>query len=295
MTRTLRKLLLVLLAAVLVAPGPRTTAAAVTRAVVLVGAGDIASCSSDGDESTAALLDGIQGRVFTTGDNAYPSGTGWQFRHCYDPTWGRSFDRTRPAVGNHEYETSGASGYFDYFGWRAGEDGKGWYAYNRGAWRVYVLNSSCHHVGGCFVGSRQERWLRADLAAHPRECVLAYWHHPRFSSGFHGNQRAVRGFWRTLYAAGAELVINGHDHDYERFAPQDYSGTLDLATGIREIVVGTGGRSLRPLGELQPNSEAANADTFGVLKLTLGDGWYRWRFIAAGTSTFTDSGTTDCH
>jgi hypothetical protein len=292
-----RALLTALLSAsaVLGTPGAPVTTAAATGSVVLVGAGDIASCSSTADRRTAGLLDEIGGTVFTTGDNAYPSGSGWQFRHCYGPTWGRHYDRTRPAVGNHEYATTGASGYFHYFGWRAGQPGRGWYTYNRGAWRIYVLNSNCSRVGGCWVGSKQERWLRAELAAHPRECVLAYWHHPRFSSGFHGNEPAVRGFWRTLHAAGADVVVNGHDHDYERFAPQDYRGELDVAHGIREFVVGSGGRELRPLKALRPNSEVANADSFGVLKLTLGDGWYRWRFVAAGTSPFTDSGTADCH
>jgi hypothetical protein len=280
--------------AVTLLPMPRASAAAV-GSVVLVGAGDIASCSSTADQRTARLLDEIDGTVFTAGDNAYPSGSTWQFRHCYDPSWGRHFARTRPSIGNHEYETPGASGYFNYFGWRAGKAGRGWYAYNRGAWRIYVLNSNCGQVGGCWVGSRQERWLRADLAAHPRECVLAYWHHPRFSSGFHGNQKQVRGFWKTLQAAGADVVVNGHDHDYERFAPQDSSGDLDLAHGVRQFVVGTGGRELRPLGAPRSNSESANDDAFGVLKLVLGDGWYRWRFIAVGDATFSDSGTADCH
>jgi hypothetical protein len=269
-------------------------AAASVPAVTLVGAGDIASCRSAGDGQTAALLDGLQGTVFTTGDNAYASGTRWQYNNCYGPTWGRHKSRTRPTPGNHEYMTENAAGYFGYFGDAASKPGRGWYAYNRGAWRMYALNSNCDAIGGCWVGSAQERWLRADLAAHPHECVMAYWHHPRFSSGKHGNHTVVRGLWKTLYAAGADIVVNGHDHDYERFAPQDWSGTAD-PVGIREFVVGTGGRSHYPRATVQPNSEAWDETSYGVLKLVLGDGWYRWRFIAAGTSTFSDSGSTDCH
>jgi hypothetical protein len=294
MTPKLRLLLAgVLGASLLIGPSGERVAGATTA--VLVGAGDIASCDSKADQRTAGLLDDIGGTVFTTGDNAYPSGTGWQFRHCYAASWGRHFDRTRPAVGNHEYETPGANGYFDYFAWRAGERGKGWYAYNRAGWRIYVLNSNCSKVGGCFVGSRQERWLRADLTAHPHECVLAYWHHPRFSSGFHGNQKQVRGFWVALYDAGADVIVNGHDHDYERFAPQDFSANPDPGGGIREFVVGTGGRQLRALGAPHSNSEVANAGTFGVLKLTLGAGSYAWQFVGIPGSGFTDSGSGTCH
>jgi hypothetical protein len=294
MGRTTRLLLAGVLGAGLLI-GPPGEGAAGASIAVLVGAGDIATCSSWADQRTARLLDDIGGTVFTAGDNAYPRGTLWQFRHCYAPSWGRHFDRTRPAVGNHEYATADADGYFDYFRWRAGERGKGWYAYNRGTWRIYVLNSNCSEVGGCYVGSRQERWLRADLAAHPRQCVLAIWHHPRYSSGFHGNQNQVRGFWVTLYDAGADVVVNGHDHDYERFAPQDYSANADPERGIREFVVGTGGAERRPMETLRGNSEVANASTFGVLKLTLRAGSYAWRFVGVPGSTFTDSGSDACH
>jgi hypothetical protein len=293
MGRSLRLLLAGVLGASLLI-GPPGGAAGATTAV-LVGAGDIASCSTAADQRTAGLLDGIGGTVFTAGDNAYPRGTLWQFRHCYAASWGRHFDRTRPAAGNHDYGTPGAAGYFDYFRWRAGHRGKGWYAYNRGTWRIYVLNSNCAEVGGCYVGSRQERWLRADLAAHPHRCVLAYWHHPRFSSGFHGNQKQVRGFWVTLYGAGADIVVNGHDHDYERFAPQDYSANADPANGIREFVVGSGGAERRAMEAPHANSEVSNAKTYGVLKLTLRDGSYAWRFVGVPGSTFTDSGSDTCH
>jgi hypothetical protein len=290
------RLLRVALGTVLVTSGlvhpPR---AAAVGSVVLVGAADIASCGSTSDQKTASLLDGIRGTVFTAGDNAYPNGTAREFRACYAPTWGRHRGRTRPAPGNHDYHVRGAAGYFGYFGVRAGPPGRGWYAYSRGAWRIYSLNSNCDEIGGCGIGSRQQRWLAADLAAHPRKCVLAYWHHPRFSSGMHGNQTEVQGLWQTLFRAGAEIVVNGHDHDYERFAPQDAMGRRDVARGIREFVVGTGGAGLRGFSNVKPNSEVRQARSAGVLKLVLGAGFYRWHFISAATSKSTDSGRGTCH
>jgi acid phosphatase type 7 len=262
---------------------------------VLVGAGDIASCSSTRDEATAKLLDGISGTVFTAGDNAYESGTASEFKNCYGPTWGRHKARTKPSVGNHEYNTPGASGYFGYFGAAAGNPKKGYYSYNRGAWHVVALNSMCENVGGCDATSPMVRWLKQDLAANPKACTIAYFHHPLFSSGEHGNQTKMRPTWNALYAAGADVVINGHDHDYERFAPQSPSRAADSARGIREFVVGTGGKELRPFGTIRPHSQSRNADTFGVLKLTLHPDSYRWKFVPVAGQTFTDSGTTSCH
>ena len=262
--------------------------------VVMVGAGDIASCSSSGDEATAKLLDGISGTVFTTGDNAYSSGTAAQFRDCYGPSWGRHKARTRPSVGNHEYMTSGASGYFGYFGAAAGDPSKGYYSYDLGDWHLIVLNSNCNKVA-CLEGSPQERWLRADLAAHPNSCTLAYWHAPLFSSGKHGNNTQVRPFWKALYGANADVIVNGHDHDYERFAPQRPDGTRDGERGVREFVVGTGGGALRPFDTVKPNSQARDASTYGALKLTLNAGSYSWKFVPVAGKTFTDSGTTACH
>jgi acid phosphatase type 7 len=288
-------MLVVVAALAISAPMPPSPVAAATVATVyLVGAGDIAACDSSGDERTAALLDRIEGTVYTTGDNVYETGTAAEWSNCYAPSWGRHKGRTRPTAGNHEYQSGSAAGYFNYFGGRAGHPGKGWYAYNRGAWRIYALNSNCSHVGGCWVGSPQERWLRADLAANPRECVLAYWHHPRFSSGEHGNSTSVRGLWRTLYAAGADVILNGHDHDYERFALQDWNGQAD-PQGIRQFVVGTGGRSLDPFVSVKANSQKRSSSAFGVLSMALGDGWYRWRFVPVDAGTFSDSGTTNCH
>lgn len=255
---------------------------------VLVGAGDISKCTSTGDSKTAALLAAIPGTVFTTGDNVYPTGTLSQFQSCYDPTWGAFKSRTRPSPGNHDYETTGASGYYTYFGSLAGAADKGYYAYDLGAWRIYALNSNCWAVGGCGVNSAQTKWLKSDLAANPRRCVLAYWHHPLFSSGEHGNYSRSRAFWDVLYAAHADVVINGHDHDYERFGRQTPSGAAS-ANGIREFVVGTGGAELRPFRSIKPRSLVRNASTFGVLKLTLHATSYDWKFVPQAGKTFTDS------
>ena len=261
---------------------------------VLVGAGDIAGCDTTGDEQTAKLLDNIPGTVFTLGDNAYNSGTAAQFANCYDPTWGRHKARTKPSVGNHEYLTSGASGYFNYFGSAAGDPKKGYYSYDRGTWHVIVLNSNCSQVS-CAAGSPQEKWLRADLATHPNKCTLAYWHAPLYSSGQHGNSTSVRPFWQALYQANSDVVLSGHDHSYERFAPQNPYGAFDSARGIREFVVGTGGAYLRPFETIEANSQSRDASTPGVLKLTLNSGGYAWKFVPVAGKTFTDSGTASCH
>jgi hypothetical protein len=286
----------VLVAAAIVAGGFIAPHVAKARTLaILVGAGDIASCGSHGDEMTAALLAKQPGTVFAAGDEAYLTGSYADFTQCYAPTWGAFKNRTMPAPGNHEYDTAGATGYFRYFGAAAGTPGKGWYAYDRATWRIYVLNSNCSDIGGCNMGSPQQRWLAADLAAHPHKCVMAYWHHPRFSSGQHGNDLDVQGFWITLYRGGAELIVNGHDHDYERFAKQNYLGDRRPIHGIREIVDGTGGAGLRPLGSRITNSLVSRGDTLGVLKLVLTPGSYTWRFLPAGGGTFTDSGRGICH
>jgi hypothetical protein len=263
---------------------------------VLVGAGDIADCADiSGAEATAKLLDATPGTVFTAGDNAYEEGTAEQFAKCYDPTWGRYKARTRPSVGNHEFHSGGATPYFDYFGAVAGDPKKGFYSYELGSWHIIVLNSECQEVGGCQTGSVEEQWLSADLREHPSVCALAYWHKPLFSSGAkHGNDPEIKPFWNDLYAARVTVVINGHDHDYERFAPQDPDGKADSAHGIREFVVGTGGKSHRPFGVAKANSEVRNADTFGVLKLVLAPHGYDWQFIPEPGKPFTDSGSDQC-
>lgn len=264
------------------------------KGVVLVGAGDIARCNEKGDEATARLLDNVPGTVFTLGDNAYERATSSDFAKCYDPSWGRHKARTRPATGNHEYATPGAGAYFDYFGAAAGDPHKGYYSYNRGAWHIIVLNSNCRQVGGCEPGSPQERWLRADLKANRRTCTLAYFHTSRFSSGKYGDSLTVRPFWKALYDYRADVVVSAHEHDYERFAPQTPHGKLDRSRGIRQFVVGTGGGKLRPFDEIKLNSRARNANTWGVLKLTLYPESYSWKFVPVAGKTFTDSGSDRC-
>jgi hypothetical protein len=264
--------------------------------VVLVGAGDIADCTDDGDSATAALLDEIPGTVFTLGDNAYERGTAREYADCYAPTWGRHRARTHPVPGNHEYATPDASGYFGYFGPAAGPPQRGYYAYDLGGWRLYALNSNCASIGGCGASSEQYRWLIGDLQAHPSTCVAAFWHHPRFSSGRHGNYPRMQAIWSALYAAGAELVVVGHDHDYERIGPVDGKGQPAPEHGMRQIVVGTGGKALRSFGDsVLAISQVRNDTTFGVLKLTLRQASYEWRFVPVPGSAFTDSGSSPCH
>jgi acid phosphatase type 7 len=274
---------------------------------IFVGAGDIASCDRDrtADEATAKLLDNIVAAapsattVFTTGDNAYESGTASEFANCYNLNWGRHKARTRPTVGNHEYYTlNNASGYFGYFGARAGDPTKGYYSYNLGKWHVVALNSMCEKVGGCDATSPMVRWLKQDLAANPTTCTLAYFHHPLFSSGsLSGGNSKMKPSWEVLYAARAEVVLNGHVHNYERFAPQTPRGVANSAQGIREFVVGTGGYSLNTFKTKVANSEVRNANSSGVLKLTLHPTGYDWKFVAVdGTvdGKTSDSGMGSC-
>jgi hypothetical protein len=278
-------------------PTPTPTAAPTPEPVaVLVGAGDIARCDSDADSRTADLLDDIEGTVFTAGDNVYDSGTPREFATCYDESWGRHKDRTRPAPGNHDWRTRALAGYFGYFGDAArGADGRSWYSYDLGSWHVIVLDSECDRVDGCDEDSDQGRWLAADLAASEATCTIAIWHVPRFSSGDeHGNDPSVGPFWDALYAAGAEVIVNGHDHDYERFAPQDPSGTSDRARGIRQFVAGTGGTSLRGFDDPVANSEVRAAESQGVLKFTLRADSYDWEFIEVGGEVG-DGGAGTCH
>jgi len=258
---------------------------------ILVGAGDIADCASTGDEATAALLAAFSGVVFTAGDNVYESGTPEAFVQCYDPSWGRWKGRTRPVPGNHEYLTPGAAGYFAYFGANAGDPARGYYSYDRAPWHIVALNSSVD----LRAGSPQEQWLRADLAAHPTACTLAYWHFPRFSSGFQGNIPELEPIWQALYEAGADVIVVGHDHDYERFAPQSPAGLPDSGRGIRQFVVGTGGKSLLPFTAIAANSEVRNNTTYGVLLLKLYAGHYEWEFVPAQPDGFTDAGSDPCH
>lgn len=268
------------------------TAAPVPGDPVLVGAGDIAN-SGSGDSATAALIGGLPtATVFTAGDNAYRDGTTSNFATYYGPTWGAFSSRTHPAPGNHDYHTAGAAGYFDYFGTRAGRAGRGYYSYDLGDWHVVSLDSEISMA----AGSPQETWLRADLAASSRPCTLAYWHKPLFTSGAeHGPDTATRPLFQALYDHGAEVVVNGHNHQYERFAPMTPQGVRDDARGIREFVAGTGGEDETGFGTVQPNSEARETGTFGVLELTLHANSFDWRFVPVAGKTYSDSGTGTCH
>lgn len=275
-------------------PSPTVPATPTEQAAVtLVGAGDIARCELDSDEATAALIETIPGTVFTAGDNAYESGKPAEYTDCYAPSWGRHLARTLPSAGNHDHRTKDLAGYFGYFGERAGTPGTSWYSVELGAWHVIVLDSQCDDVGGCGPTSPQGTWLAADLAASTARCTAAIWHHPRFSSGFHGNDKDVDPFWKALYDAGADVVLNGHDHDYERFAPQDPSANF-TPDGIREFVVGTGGAPLRPFEQTAANSLVRSSIAHGVLRLTLRESSYDWQFVSVDGS-FTDAGTASCH
>ncbi|MGH2662829.1 MAG: metallophosphoesterase [Actinomycetota bacterium] len=277
---------------------------------VIAAAGDIAcdptSPDFNGGVGTATacrqmatsdlLVNGGFDAVLTLGDNQYEDGTLTEFLNSYDPSWGRVKAKTHPAVGNHEYHVPGAAGYFDYFGAAAGDRTKGYYSFDIGDWHVIVINSQCGAVGGCGTGSPQLTWLAQDLAAEASHaCTLAYWHHPRFSSGPHGNQTAMAAVWQTLYQHGVDVVLNGHDHAYERFAEQDPSAQPDPQSGIRQFTVGTGGNSLYPFLTVQPNSEVRNSTTFGVLQMELHPSSYEWEFLPVPGSSFTDSGTDSCH
>jgi hypothetical protein len=288
---------------------------------VLMAAGDIAcdplSGAFNGGSGTSnackqraisdlVLADPAVSAVAALGDVQYYCGGAAAFNASYGPSWGRFKSLTRPAVGNHEYltdvgptvtdcDTTGtASGYFGYFGASAGSQGQGYYGYDLGAWHVIVLNSNCSNVGGCSTGSPQDTWLQADLAAHPSACTLAYWHIPLWSSGGRAARNSAL-FVQRLYAAGADVVLSGHDHIYERFAPQDPSGVADPARGLRAFVVGTGGANHTTIPSMAANSVVANADTFGLLRLTLHPSGYDWTFVPEPGATFTDSGSSACH
>ena len=287
------------------------TVSAAGADLVLVGAGDIANCSRTQDSDTAALVSGIPGNVFTIGDNAYETGTAAEFG-CYDDTWGAFKARTRPAAGNHDFgngATPGATPYFDYFNGvgnqtgPAGDRALGYYSYNIGSgantWHVVVLNSECEPStgywlpGGCAAGSAQDLWLKADLADAPTNNIIAIWHKPRWSSS--GNHAHMQQLWQDLYDGGADILLGGHWHNYERLAPMDGSGAADPDFGVRQFVVGTGGAALSGFGTILPTSQVRNASTDGVIKFTLHESSYDWEFIPIAGQTFTDSGTTAVH
>lgn len=240
------------------------------------------------------LLQGRYAAVLTLGDNQYEDGSYDKYLAAYARSWGRVKSVTRPAPGNHEYEDVGAAGYFRYFGRAAGPTGRGYYSFSLGGWHLISLNSNCREAGGCDKRSAQVRWLRRELAAHRTTCTLAYWHHPRFSSGQHGSDRSVAPLWKVLYESRADVVLVGHDHDYERFARLDPAGRVDAKRGVREFVVGTGGRSHHAFESSVIGSEVRDATSFGILALTLKPKSYDWRFVPA-VGSFTDRGSASCH
>jgi hypothetical protein len=259
-------------------------------------AGDIAGCSFRSDSATARLIADQEGIVMTAGDNVYDRGTLATYRDCYGPTWGRFLQRTYPVPGNHDYATVGAADYFTYFGRRAGPRGRGYYAFTAGSWRVYALDSDCEAGGGCREGTAQHRWLKADLAAHPTACSMAVMHHPTFSSGPHANHVDTMPLVRVLYRAGVEIIVNGHDHIYERFAPARPWGQIDIQHGIRQFIVGTGGAGLYPFrAGRPPHSQRRQNREHGVLRLELGTEAYAWRFLPVPPGTFSDQGAGTCH
>lgn len=279
---------------------PLPTQAPTPKPAVLIGAGDISYCGKDylGDDQTARLMLGLlkefpEAQVFTAGDNVQGDGLAWEYRDCFNPTWGQFKDRIHPAPGNHDYQTEQGGPYYAYFGAAAGQAGLGYYSYDLGDWHVVALNSNCNDIA-CGANSAQAQWLRADLTCSAKRCTLLYWHNPRWSSGLAGGSGAVGAFWNIASEFGAEVVVNGHDHDYERFAPQDAAGKA-APNGVREFVAGTGGAPERQWGHLQPNSEARDASTWGVLKFSLYPGRYEWEFIPVAGGTFHDSGSGECH
>lgn len=276
---------------------------------VIAVAGDIACDPADADFNGGAGQNGrcdqlatvnlLTSRslaaVLTVGDEQYDQATASQLAASYDPSWGKVKAITRPAPGNHEYQSGSAGGYYGYFGAAAGDPTKGYYSFDVGTWHIISLNSNCWAVGGCDTGSPQEQWLAADLAAHTNRCTLAYWHHPRFTSGPAGNDNRTAAFWSDLYAANADLVMDGHDHVYERFSPQTPSATADPVRGLRQFTVGTGGEERMSFVSVQPNSELRDGSSFGVMLLTLHDGGYDFQFVPAAGYSFTDSGSGTCH
>jgi hypothetical protein len=264
----------------------------------IVAAGDIAQCgdgpaAASGAARTAALVAAQDALVLTLGDNAYQDGTATEFANCYHPTWGAFKDRTRPGIGNHEYYTAGAEGYFGYFGAQAGPDRRGYYSFDHGGWHFIALNSMIDTS----AQSPQYQWLAADLASsRDTLCTIAYWHFPAFSSGTtHGSYAKMKPIFDALYAAGVDIVLSGDEHQYERFAPQTADGVADAARGIRQFVVGTGGAQLYPLGPPLPNSEVRDNTTHGVLRLTLGQDGYTWQFVPVGNGEPRDVGRGTCH
>ena len=259
----------------------------------IIAAGDIGRCDSKADDKTGQLVSTLPGTVLLLGDDAYNNGTAKEFTGCYAPSWGPLLFRTWASPGNHDHYTVGATPYFDYFGSRAGPDRRGWYSVELGAWHVVSLDSECLLVGGCGPESDQGRWLTADLVAHPTSCVLAFWHRPRFSSGVHGDDPGEDGLWRAVVAGGVDVILNGHDHDYERLDPLSADGAPD-PSGVREFVVGTGGAPLRDFPQSIGRSAFRDAKHHGVITMTLTPTGYDWAFLRTPNGAVVDSGSSPC-
>ncbi len=260
----------------------------------LIAVGDIASCESHGDEMTYALVGALNGPVLLLGDAAYPDGSKSDFEYCFEPSWGEHRERIRPAPGNHEYHTPDAKAYFDYFGKAAGIPGRGYYSFDYAGWHIVSLNSNCSEIGGCGADSPQGRWLAEDLAGSRAKCTLAFMHHPLFSSGSPSDHNSVYPLWKILYENNADLVLAGHMHSYERFAPMAPDGKVDYSRGMRLIVVGTGGVNNQAFREPAANSEVRSDEVYGALKLTLFPDSYQWEFVPVEGQLFTDAGAGAC-
>jgi hypothetical protein len=263
--------------------------------VYLTGAGDISICGLETDDQTADLLADQPGYIFTLGDNQNDEAEPDRFSRCFDASWGKYKDRMIPTIGNHEYFTTDAAGYFDYFGDLAGERGKGYYSMDVGAWHVVVINSRCDVEGWCDYGSEMMQWLEEDLENDAHLCTIALWHIPRFSSGSHGDNESIDPIWQTVVSHNVDLVLNGHEHQYERFKPMNQQGEIDLANGTRLFIVGTGGVDLRPQNVEKNESEVFDASVHGVLQLALEYGTYTWKFLPVTQDGFSDSGRGYCH
>jgi alkaline phosphatase len=263
---------------------------------VLIAVGDVGRCDATGDDLTGALAASLPGTVAILGDTAYESGSAAELEQCFGGSWGVVEDRIRyAAMGNHDVKTDDGAPLKAYLGDAVSRDGRTWFSDDLGAWHVVVLDSNCGFLqAACGSESNQVRWLREDLAASGASCTIALWHHPRFSSGYHGNSGSVGAFWDALHDAGAELVLNGHEHDYERFEPQDPDGIADPSGGITEIVAGTGGGDLKPFERKAPNSLVRIADAYGVLELTLRTSGWSYRFLATDGRVL-DQGDGTCH
>jgi hypothetical protein len=269
-----------------------STAAGIARVLAV---GDIGDCTTNADDAVAEAMAEREGTILALGDIVYPDGSAEHFEGCFAPSWGALVPRIRPVPGNHDYETEDASAYFAFFGPAAGDPRRGYYSFDLGDWHLVALNSACDEPDiGCTEGSPQLEWLVQDLSQSSARCTLAYWHAPRFSSGKHGGDATVQPFWEILHRFGADVILNGHDHNYERFAPMGPDGQRDDATGMRQFVVGTGGSDLRPMGEIQPNNELWATGYPGFLQISLDDHGYEWAFLST-TGEVVDTGSDTCH